>query len=477
LLPFTFRRLPGDTVLIVNQAGDFLFISSDDLNSLIDDSLTDTDVLAQNLHSKQIIAQSDLPLQIDLLATKLRTRKAYLRNFTSLHMVVLTAYCSCKCEYCQASSIAPEHETMNMSEETARKVVEMIFRSPSPIIKIEFQGGEPLINWQTLQFIVKFAESVNLKVKKNLDFVICTNLTMITEDILAFIREHNIMISTSLDGPQELHDLHRISRNGTSSYDAFVEKLAITRQMLGEHACSPLLTITKSNLYRLREVVDEYLSLGFTGIFLRTLNPYGLAKSSWNRLAYPVEEFVKAYKDILSYMIKVNLKGNRFVEYYTTLLLTRILTPFSTGFVDLQSPAGAGISGVIYDYDGSVYPTDESRMLARTGNFRFRLGNVHQDKYEVIFLGNTLRELIDHSCVETLPQCADCAYQLYCGADPVRNYVECGDIVGHRPTSEFCRKNMAVLDHLFSLLRENDEQTLNVFWSWITNRRLEDIIL
>ena len=64
-----------------------------------------------------------------------------------------------------------------------------------------------------------------------------------------------------------------------------------------------------------------------------------------------------------------------------------MLTPFATGFVDLQSPAGVGISGAIYDYDGSVYVSDEARMMARFKNYFFkfikhfsnvRLGNYYR---------------------------------------------------------------------------------------------------
>lgn len=438
----------------------------------------DTDsTLALDLKSKHFLGDADLETSVELLSTKLRTRKGYLRSFTSLHMVVVTAYCNCRCEYCQASSRAPEVGLLSMSTDTARQVVGMIFQSPSPAIKIEFQGGEPLLNWNVVRYIVEYAEMVNVKAGKDLEFVICTNLTLIDKHHLGFLKDHGVMISTSLDGPRDLHDSNRPCRDGSSSYAAFERKLALTREIMGEYACSPLLTITRSHLGRLREVIDEYVRFGFHGAFLRSLNPYGVAKSQWDKLAYTTADFVKAYKDALDYIIQINLNGYRFVEYYTCLLLTRILTPFSTGFVDLQSPSGAGISGVIYDFDGDVYPADEGRMLARTGDDRFRLGNVKEDTYLGIFASDKLRELTSASCVETLPGCAWCAYHLYCGGDPIRNYVECGDIVGHRPTSEFCRKNKAIFDHLFKLIREDNSDVMDVFWSWIANRGLEEVRL
>jgi len=283
------------------------------------------------------------------------------------------------------------------------------------------------------------------------------------------------MISTSLDGPKELHDSHRLSRNGESGYGLFKEKLELARNSVGRERCSALLTVTKSNINRLREVVNEYLDLGFNGIFLRALNPYGRAKSGWEKIGYSIEEFLEVYKDTMEYIIGLNLKGKTFVEFYAALLLQRILTPFSTGFMDLQSPSGAGISGAIYDYDGEVYPSDEARMLARTGDRKFSMGNVDKDRYEDIFNGSMMHKIVQNSCVETLPGCASCAFQMYCGADPIRNYVETEDMVGHRPTSDFCKKNMGIIEYLFEKLRKNDSDVMDVFSSWMTKRSLEEI--
>ncbi|MCX6983655.1 MAG: His-Xaa-Ser system radical SAM maturase HxsB, partial [Lentisphaerae bacterium] len=84
-----------------------------------------------------------------------------------------------------------------------------------------------------------------------------------------------------------------------------------------------------------------------------------------------------------------------------------------------------------------------------------------------IFNGTMIRELVRSSCVETLPGCSDCLYQTYCGSDPVRYYVECRDITGRRPESEFCIKNKGILDYLFKKLLESDERTMDVFWSWL----------
>ena len=476
IFPLTFKRFTDSNVLLVNVSGEYLFLDEEHFNSFLNGTLNTNSDIFYNLESKQFLAHEDIDLAEDLLAVKLRTRKSFLKEFTSLHMIVLTCGCNCRCAYCQTSSLAPDDSKMHMTRKTAARVVEIIFQTPSPEIKIEFQGGEPTLNWDILTFIVRYAEKINAKyTRKKLNFVVCTNLVSITDKMLKFFKKHHIMISSSLDGPRDIHDMYRICRDGSSGYSHFVENLKRVRQFLGKDSCSPLITMTRYHLPHLRKIVDEYIGLDFDGIFLRPVNPYGFAVDQWDKIACPIDDFVKAYKDILDYIIQINRDGFHFTEYYTMLLLTRILTPFSTGFVDLQSPTGAGISGVIYDYDGNVYPTDEGRMLARRGNQRFLLGNVHSNTFNEIFGGSVLRNLVSKSILEVLPGCNCCVYQAYCGSDPVRYYVECGDVMGHRPTSDFCKKNMAIFDHLFSFIIKDDTSIMNVFWSWITGRDLKDI--
>jgi len=151
------------------------------------------------------------------------------------------------------------------------------------------------------------------------------------------------------------------------------------------------------------------------------------------------------------------------------------LTPFSTGFMDLQSPTGAGISGVIYETNGDVFVSDEARMLFRaSGNKKFCIGNVFKNSWHEIFGGQLLREIISDSCIESIPGCAWCVYQTYCGADPVKNYSQYGSLE-NRPNSEFCKNNKQIFNILFDYLEQGDSKVLDVFWSWITSRSLEEV--
>ena len=62
------------------------------------------------------------------------------RDFTSLHMFVVTLRCEHSCHYCQVSRQNTSHSGFDMSARTAELALDIVFRSPSPQLKIEFQG-------------------------------------------------------------------------------------------------------------------------------------------------------------------------------------------------------------------------------------------------------------------------------------------------------------------------------------------------
>jgi His-Xaa-Ser system radical SAM maturase HxsB len=467
MLPFEFTRFDTDHYLLVNESGEYMFLDDGTFEKLIHNNVEPTDNNYHQLKSRHFIYTKNLEETIELVSAKYRSRKRFLSDFTTLHMMVLTLKCSNDCRYCQVSAENEAASEYDMSIEVAEKIIDLIFKSPSFFIKIEFQGGEPTLNWNTLKNAVLYAEELNKLHHKSLDFVVCTNLVTITEEQLNFFKKHNIHISTSLDGPKSIHDKNRILKNGKGTYEAFIKNLSLSRKILGKSQVNALMTTTCDNINRLTEVVDEYIKLDFNGIFIRPLNPYGFALTKSDNSEYLIEDFVNSFESVLNYIINLNLNGVRFVEFYTRLLLTRILTPFSTGFVDLQSPSGAGISGVIYDFNGDVYPADEGRMLARMGDAHFYMGNALADSYDTIFGGSIIRDIARRSCLEVMPYCATCVYRAYCGADPIRNYTETGDIMGKRPESDFCKKNKLIFDILFRKIKENNADEMDVFWSWI----------
>ena len=109
-------------------------------------------------------------------------------------------------------------------------------------------------------------------------------------------------------------------------------------------------------------------------------------------------------------------------------------------------------------------------MLARFKDYYFKLGNVNEDSYQTMFNGEKLHSILNQACTECLPECAECVFQPYCGADPVRNYSTQGDWYGHRPTSLFCRFHKEVFDYLFTMIDERGKEVLPIFLSWAYDR-------
>jgi uncharacterized protein len=467
IFPFRFEKFNDEEYLLTNEVGEYIFLSNTNFYHFINQNLDVKSNVFYDLESKQIATVNDEESVIKMLATKFRTKKSILKDFTSLHMVVPTLRCNSSCIYCQVARKDLDDHSTDMDKGTAKNVVKTIFQSPSPYIKIEFQGGDPSTNFNMVKYIIEEAELINLFKKKELEFVICTNISLLDEKMVKYLMKHKCCISTSLDGPRDLHNKNRPLQNTNHTHEIFEEKLKMIRNIMGNDSVSALMTTSKYSLGRFKEIIDEYVRLGFNSIFLRSLNPYGFAKQYKEKISYSIKDFIFNYKEGLDYIVELNRHGTYFVEGYAALLLKRMLTPFATGFVDLQSPAGVGISCAMYDYDGNVYVSDEARMMARFKNYYFKLGSVNENTYQEMFNGDLLHHIIKNSCVECLPACAECVYAPYCGADPVRNMSEQDDIIGFRPTNEMCIKNKTIMRYLMELLKKDDPEINRIFWSWI----------
>ena len=195
------------------------------------------------------------------------------------------------------------------------------------------------------------------------------------------------------------------------------------------------------------------------------MSPYGFAIKTKSFSAYTANKWLDFYKQGLDYIITLNRSGVPFKEYYAATILTKMLTNGDPGFVDLMSPAGIGIAAVVYNYDGYVYPSDESRMLAEMGDDTFRMGHVLTDSYEDLFSSDALLIPIEESFALSAPMCTDCAYEPFCGADPVRHWALHKDFLAKKPESEFCHLNMEIIKHLICLM-ESDKYIKQLFYRW-----------
>ncbi len=462
LLPMRFLWLDRDRYIITNLGGNHQILNRQELNDLVSHRLAPHSMIYDNLKANHFLADGDSTVYQDLLAAKYRSRHARLPDFTGLHLFVVTLRCDHSCHYCQVSRVSENRAAFDMMPQTANRAIDLMFHSPSPYLKVEFQGGEPLLNFPLIQYVVKKVNRRNDG--REIQFVITSNLSQLTDEVLEFCAENHICFSTSLDGPAKLHN-HNRPRPGLDGYARTVAGIQRIRNRLGADAVSALMTSTAESLQQPEAIIDEYVKLGFNSIFLRYISPYGFAAKTAARIGYETEQFIEFFKRGLDYIIRINGGGARIREVYSSLLLQRIATPYATGYVDLQSPSGIGVSVLVYNYNGEVYASDEGRMLAEMGDTTFRLGTV-ENTYDELFSDSEVLSMVFDTMLEGLPGCSDCALMPYCGSDPVFHHRTQGDIVGHRPTSAFCKRNMEIMRHLIRLLQD-DPQAASVLRSWI----------
>ena len=464
LLPFHFHKLNTDKYLCTNLVGEYLYMTLAELRAFVDGDLQCSNEKYLELKTKHFLYDSDSNVAVDLLALKLRTKHHRVSQFTALHIFVVTLRCDYTCKYCQVSRRQEDDGAFEMSKESADAALKLVFMSPAKSLKIEFQGGEPLLNFGLIRYIVRQAQLSNRYAQKELQFVVTTNLSNLNDEVIEFCRAEDIYLSTSLDGPEELHNKNR-PRPGKDGYQKTVAGIKRIQSEIGVDKVSALMKTTNESLLQPEQIVDEYVKQNLHSIFLRPLSPYGFAIKTKQTEKYNADNWIDFFKVGLDYIISLNQAGYFLVEQYSRIIMRKLFSNENPGYVDLQNPAGIGISVVVYNYDGDVYASDEARMLKEMGDETFKLGNLHTNSYEEIFGSEPLLESLEESILESAPMCTDCGLQAFCGADPVYHHATQGDSVGKKSLSFFCKKNMAVITHVLETLE--DPKKRRVLESWL----------
>src|SRR5260370_15969508 len=151
LLPFNLERTGTHQYLVANMVGDFIRLTEDELNRLIDLRIRPGDGLYEKAYAAHLITGTNQKAQRQLLAARLRSRMSFLQQVTPLHIFVVTLRCEHSCPYCQVSRQSTDRSRFDMSEETAMRALDIAFASPARRIKIEIQAGERLLNFPIIR--------------------------------------------------------------------------------------------------------------------------------------------------------------------------------------------------------------------------------------------------------------------------------------------------------------------------------------
>jgi uncharacterized protein len=453
------RRL-GEKILVTNDAGEHVFLAPADYERYVAGCIDEKDPLHAGLLKQDFVRDG---LDLPRLADAAVGRHMLAWTGVNVHTVVVTRRCNFKCTYCHASVVGEKDLSTDMTVDTARRAVDLIFQSPSPTLMIEFQGGEPLLNWPVVKFIVEYAKLKNRAHKRALHFGLISNFSLLDDAKLDWLAARGVSFCTSLDGPEDLHNENRVYLGGnTHSQVVAALKKIQERRGAGAKLDTPnaICTVTRQSFGRHEEIVDQLVALGLERVQFGPLDPIGFARKSWPKIGYTSKEFVDFYARALDYLIALNKKGVKAYEKMALIFVIRILQGGHWRF-----PNADGLARLAYNHDGAVYTCEDARLLAAEGDSFFKIGDVASATYTDLLDHPTVRASALAALPQSQPMCSQCAYSPFCTVMPVYNYQTQGSLAGRMPDNGWCEKMMGLFDVVFARLQEPESR--KVLESWL----------
>lgn len=257
--------------------------------------------------------------------------------YISLAYFILNESCNLACRYCFLGNgnNANKIPTPLMSKETADSALKYFafqtrqdaeqFADEKEII---FYGGEPLINFPTLKFVVNRAHEYIAEglLSPKLKFSVVTNGILLDADKIEFFRRNNIAVSISLDGATENDNSARVDKIGKNVFNTVVEKIYLARKLGLNLGLS--VTITPSLLDNLADFIKflrrtEINSVCFN--ILHEVETFNISEDYYRRATEFIISFYEKTKDIPIYEERFGRKLNTFITggiYYSDCAAT-----------------------------------------------------------------------------------------------------------------------------------------------------------
>jgi len=141
----------------------------------------------------------------------------------------LTDVCNLRCTYCYLP-----HIKSKMSFETGQEIVDSIFRSTEingfKSLLLKYAGGEPLLAFSILKKIQQYAEKVAAEKNINLESVVLSNGTLLTQESIDFLKAHQVRLMISLDGLESAHNAQRIYAGGKGTFSDVVKGIDLAQK-------------------------------------------------------------------------------------------------------------------------------------------------------------------------------------------------------------------------------------------------------
>ncbi|MBM0144623.1 anaerobic sulfatase-maturation protein [Segatella copri] len=143
------------------------------------------------------------------------------------------AHCNLACKYCyylEKNNLYQNTPRHLMSDEMLEQFTrEYIEAQTMPQVLFTWHGGEPLM--RSIDF---YKKALALQKKyahgKQIDNVIQTNGTLLTDEWCEFFAQNHWLVGISIDGPQEYHDHYRVTPAGKPSWEKVMQGFSLLKK-------------------------------------------------------------------------------------------------------------------------------------------------------------------------------------------------------------------------------------------------------
>jgi len=330
--------------------------------------------------------------------------------------------CNLSCTYCYKEDLDIPSAGRKMELQTAIDSVEMLLReSPDEErYTVVFFGGEPLSNRPLIEAMVEYCERRFAELGKAVDFVMTTNATLLTDEIIDWLNAHRFGLSVSMDGPKAIHDRNRITVGGQGTYDVVRRKALRLLERYDSRPVGARVTLTRGTT-QVESIWDHLFNeMGFSEVGFAPVTSGDI--SSYNLTSEELIEVFAGMKRLGQRYLEAALE-HRNIGFSN---MHQLITDLHEGHKKAL-PCGAGLKMLAVDHEG------ELNLCHRfTGSDMPTFGNVKTGVQQAE-LGDFLSRRLDR----TDTGCATCRIRNLCsGGCYHESYARYGDPT--HPTYHYC---------------------------------------
>lgn len=202
--------------------------------------------------------------------------------------------CNLDCHYCyylDKKHLYGEGKSLRMPDDILEAyIVQHIAACPDPVIRFSWHGGEPTVLGLDYFWGIVALQRKHQPPNRRITNGIQTNGTLLDEEWCRFLASEGFAVGISLDGPQELHDLHRVTRDQSPTFERAIRGY----KLLQEHQVSTevLCVVNADNVRHPLQVYRFFRDLGASYItFLPLVEPQPGAPDGVSLRTVPSEAF------------------------------------------------------------------------------------------------------------------------------------------------------------------------------------------